>query len=282
MIAVSSLLINFSCNKEMESLEDISTRSLEMAALEMQYELTSTSVYSQQKGAKYTDLEVALMTPARTKQKVVIRVMENGDMYMEMENMKDENEIRINHLTPPDPTPVIHKTVFWKNTATAFDRSGKILGEYNIEVPHQADLISKVKQEGMNYKPEQLSNAMLGLQGDLFVKDLDDLIKNSSKYGITVSYIDKNTIGLRKKVSSPCKRELEGVLIIDQNMKRLLATRLYNNDEILVTSVYGYSNDKLPYLTSVKKMQREVLPSGKEIILETLTRIENIELKINI
>jgi len=282
MIVVFSLLINFSCNKEMESLEDASSRSLSMAALEMKYEHTSTSVYSQQKGAKYSDMEMALMTPVRTKQKVIMRVMENGDMYMEMENMKDENAIIINHQTLPDPTPVIHKTVFWKNTATAYDKMGKVLGEYNIEIPLQNDLIRKVKQEGMNYKPEQLTNAMLGLQGDLFVKDLDELIKNSSKLGITVSYIDKNTIGLRKRVSSPCKRELEGVLIIDQNMKRLLATRLYHNDEILVTNVYGYSNDKLPYLTSIKKMEKEVLPSGKEIILETLTQISDIELKINI
>ncbi|MBS4013802.1 MAG: hypothetical protein KGZ97_08585 [Bacteroidetes bacterium] len=40
MIVVFSLLINFSCNKEMESLEDASSRSLSMAALEMKYELT--------------------------------------------------------------------------------------------------------------------------------------------------------------------------------------------------------------------------------------------------
>lgn len=282
LILVFSLLINFSCNKEMESLEEISLRSMKIAAVEMKYDLTSTSVYSLQKGTRFTDMERALMTPVRTKQQVIMRIMENGDVYLEMENLKDEYEVKIKHQTPPDPTPVIHKTVFWRNTATAYDRRGKVLGEYNIEVPPQRDIIKKIKEEGMNYKPDQLSYAMLSLQGDLFIKDLEDLIKNPSKYDITVSYLDESTVGLRKAIKSPCKRELEVVLLIDRKNYKLMATRLYHKDDVLITSVYGYSNGKTPYLTSVKKIEKETLPSGKEVVLETLTQISDVELKINI
>jgi hypothetical protein len=282
MIFAISMFLNFSCNKEIDPIDNISEKSFLMAEVELKYDLTTTSLFVVQKGVNYSDQDRALMTPIRDNQSITMRILNCGNMYVEMVKLRDLYAIQIPHETLPDNSPKVHKTILWNNSATLYDKSGKLLAEYPVEIPNQLGVLNKIKESGSKLPPEKLNEIMLSLHGYMFAENLDEYIAQAPKNGIKVSYIDEKTVMLRKPLSDEPNSKNDIVLIIDREYNRLMASRVYDKDQVILTNIYGYAAQEIPHLNSIKQRSLTELPSGNHAMSETLIQMRDFRLKINL
>ncbi|MCK4664108.1 MAG: hypothetical protein KAT68_14670 [Bacteroidales bacterium] len=122
------------------------------------------------------------------------------------------------------------------------------------------------------------------MQGQRFIGSLEEFISNAEKDGAQIINQDERFMTMRMTLNQIDARITEEVvLLIDKKMNRLAGTRIYNSkDELLLSTLFGYGPPENPFLTAIKQESKELLPSGKEVAVESYTRIENINFKINI
>lgn len=283
---VCSIPFMAACTKDFdftENVKEIFTRSNSAdAVIEMSYEVETTTRYLEDNGVLYSDLDIASMTPNRDKQSVTMKVFKNGGVYMEMEKMRFSDPIAIPHQTLPDPTPQVHRVVVSNNTTTIYDQTGKSLASIPIEVPNQIGLVQKITDAGSKFPKEMINQAIATMQGQQFAANLEEFIANSAQNGIIIVNENLENVTLRIPISQVDPQDTnDAVLVIDKRNNRLLACRIYDRDKVQLTTLFGYGPPERPYLNAIKQMAMEQLPSGGEVIAETITRIENLKFKVN-
>lgn len=272
----------FSCNKEIDSIEETSTKNFMNAVVELKYVFSTTTLFKKEKSEVYTEYDYGLMNPDRLFQRVHMQIFETGDVYLEYENLDDKSPIVIPHTNLPDPTPKVHKTVLSNNMARMYNKAGKIIGEYPIEIPNQIEMVRSLYKSAETYSEKTLNYAIATMQGHLFIKELDKYLFDAAKNGIEILYQDDSYVTLRESIKIKGNETKDAVLIIDKVNNRLSACRVYEKDEVLLTTIYGYGSPKNPQLTSIKQIENVKLPSGSKVISEKITQIHKVDLKVNI
>ncbi|MFW5879544.1 MAG: hypothetical protein ACOCUV_01840 [bacterium] len=274
-----------SCKKDFEDIDHAGEKHGGQLsfALNLSYDIETTKIYQNDEKTDYSPMDLAAMTPMRNKQNVLMKITHDSDVFMEITKQRDKYEIDIPHETPPEQTKQIHKTVIRNKRASFYDKSGNLITSLPVEIPNQYELVRTIRDAAKTYSIEKINRAIATLQSDVFINELKMFIKEAPSKGIKVVDEDKKYITLRtafpKQTEVPKK---EAVIIINKKYNRLAACKVYENNKAVLTTYLGYAKKKYPYLNAIKQLQTERLPSGQNIVSQSITKIENIDFKLSV
>ncbi len=256
--------------------------SLFLPVLSLKYKVETTSYYSVD-GKNYDPIDLATMTPVRDNQLVLMKIFEKGDVYLEIENLGVDNPISIPHRTLPSDIPIIHKTKIEGNTAYGYSKSGSLLSTSTVEIPNQSKLVSHIKEVGQCYSSEIINNAIANMYSINLGENVDDFLANATAQGLVVNNIGDEYFTIRAPLSliDPSLTQ-EAVMLFESKTNRIVGTRLYDNGNLIKTTLFGYGPPEYPMLKAIKQTSLEKLPSGKLVEIDIISIFENIELTINI
>lgn len=168
--------------------------------------------------------------------------------------------------------------------ASFYDKNGELLGTASINLPNQLETVDRIKKLGVKFSTRDVNKTMAAIQGQQFVDDLEELIKNAAKNGVQVLEQGENHVTMRMSQRHINPRiEEEVVLLIDKKMNRVVGNRVYDvNNELLQTTFFEYSKGEEKYLNAIKQEQKVRLPSGKEVKMVANTKISNFKFNLNI
>lgn len=285
MVLLGFAIVMGACTKEPDFtayIKAVFTPSASAEIIELSFEAEATTRFMEDRNVSYSHLDMASMTPNREKQSVLMKIYEKGDVYLEIEKMKEDDPIFIPHKTLPDDASVIHKMVINNNLISFFDKSGNLMSSSPVEMPNQSEMVRMVKEAGAKHSPELINQTIATMQGQQFAGNLEEFIKNAHTNGARIVEQSDRYVTLRTPLSQidPGLTQ-ESVLLIDRQLNRIVGTRIYDKDKLLMTTLFGYGPPEKPYLTAIKQVAIEQLPSGQEVTAETITRIKNLKFKIN-
>lgn len=284
-LALCFVVATNSCKKDFEDIDQVGEKhSGQLSfALSMSYDIETTKIYQNDDKSDYSPMDIAAMTPMRKKQSVLMRISHDGDVSMEITKLRDKYEIDIPHKTPPEQTVQIHKTVIRNKRASFYDKSGNLISSLPMEVPNQSELVRVIKNAAKAYSIEEVNHAIATMQAESFIHELKKFIKMAPTKGIKIVDEDKKYITVSaafpKQVEGPRK---EAVLIINKKYNRLAAAKVYENNKAVLTTYLGYAKNKYTYLNAIKQNQLERLPSGQDIVSKSITKIENLNIKLSV
>lgn len=233
--------------------------------------------------SKLTDLELASVNPSEEKQHVEMTLLENGQMNIVINNVDFKRNINISHKTLPDDSPKIVKTEIIGNTVKFYDVNGKILSTENIPIPNHSETVKRIKEIGEKFSADDINNTIATMQGQQFIDNLKEYIANAEQNGVEVIEQGEKFVTLRSNFSN-IDPSMQGasVLLIDKSINKLVGTRVYDVDDKLVQTVFfGYNKGKVQSMNAIKVEQMEQLPTGKEVKMILLSKIDNLEFNLN-
>ncbi len=212
-----------------------------------------------------------------------MQLFEDGQMYITLENIDFEQQINIDHQTPPDKSDKIVKTIISNNMANFYGSNGKLIASENIPMPNHIDMVNKIKEIGENFSINDINNMIATMQGQAFVDNLADFIANASQYGVTVLAQGNNFVTLQMPLSNiDARMKQDAVLLINTQLNKLVGSRIYDeNNEIIQSVFYGYNTGEVQSLNAILKSQKIVLPSGITATMLTNSKIENVQFSLN-
>jgi hypothetical protein len=233
---------------------------------------------------KFTDLDIACMVPKSEKQKICMKLFEDGQIEMEIDELDLTDKIKIPHKTIEGDEKKPKKQVYRSNTFSTYADNGSILNTFSLATPNQLETVKKIKELGKNLKPIEINKLINKMQGQQIIENLDLYIENTCRNGGAVIQHDDNFLTIRmplKNLEAGIKEEV--VLLIDKKKNRTVGSRIYNEKgEILMSILYGYGPPEKPFLTAIKEETKQDLPSGKVVTMETYSKIDNIKFKLNL
>lgn len=252
--------------------------------LELSYVIETTTRFLTDQ-ENFSDLDIASMTPKKHKQKINLKLYENGQISMIIEQKAFKNPIKIPHKTLPNDIPEVYKTIIENNTASFYDKNGNLLSTNAMEIPDHTETVNRLLELSDNCcTQEAINQTVARLQGCQFVDNLDEFISESRRNGARVMQEDEQFVTMRMSLGQiePGMTD-EVVVLIDKEQNRPAGTRVYNcKGELLLSTLFGYGPPGKPFLTAIKQQAKETLPSGAEIIVESYSKIDNIKFKVNI
>lgn len=286
LFGILCILLGVSCTKDPQP--DSVNRSKDQSAvidfLEMSYEVEATTRYIYNINDDFSDLDIASMIPTRTKSAVKMIVNTRGELSMEIDDIPVEQPVEILHKSLPDDSPKIKRTVISNGTATFFTDGNKVLSTATVELPNQFNLVQRISDAGKCISSEDINYVLATMQGQMFAENLEEFIQNAQRDGSQVEELDEQHVSIRIPLSrvNP-NSDYETVLLMDKVNNRFLGSIIYNGlgDEVLSTML-GYGPPSDPTLRAIRQLTRELLPSGKGVKVETITRIEKLNLKVNL
>jgi hypothetical protein len=232
----------------------------------------------------FSPLDLSYMNPSNEKQRVTMELLESGVINMIIEKIAFESEIKMPHRTAPDDMPQISKTEIYGSTANFYDDKGNLLNTTHIDIPNHTETVQKIKELGNDYTMEEINNTIATMQGHLFIDNLNEFIEDAPKQGIQVVEQGESYVTLRMPMSNidPNMQE-DVVLLIDKVLNKMVGTRIYSADDKLLQSTYfGYNDGQQKYLNAIKQEVSIILPSGKEVLMTSLSKIDNFKFDLNI
>ena len=234
---------------------------------------------------KFSDLDIASMTPKSNKQKVSLKLYENGQISMIIEQKPLKNPIKIPHKTLPSDIPEVYKTVIENNVASFYSKKGDLLYTNSMEIPDHTETVNRLMElSGNCCSQEAVGQVVARFQGCRFVGNLDEFISDARRNGALITQEDEQFMSMRMSLSQiePGMTD-EVVFLIDKKENRTAGTRVYNSKgELLLSTLFGYGPPGKPFLTAIKQQAKEMLPSGAEITVESYSKIDNFKFKVNI
>lgn len=283
-VLILTLLLG-ACSKDLEhkvNNQFIKKDGLRSPVISLNYKVETTSYYKVN-GKDYDPLDLATMAPNKDKHLVVMKIFEKGDVYMEIERLEVDRPIDIPHQTLPSDIPAIHKTIIDGNVAQNFSKSGSLLSTSTVEIPNQSKLVSYIKEVGQCYSSEILNHALTNLYSINLGESIDDFLANAMADGYTVTNIGENYFTVRIPLSlvDPNLTQ-EAVLLFESKTNRIVGTRLYDNEVLVSTTLFGYGPPENPGLKAIKQTSIDKLPSGMLVELEIISKFEDVKITINI
>lgn len=286
IVLVFLISLTISCTKE-NAFEHSSNSKREIARidclLELNYEVETTTLFAADKASEYSLLDLAAMAPSRERQSVKMGLLRNGEMFMEVSKMKPIDPIIVPHQFLPDNSPKVQRVLVASNLATVYDENGKVISSIPLELPNNIRLVQSLQESAMENSEQAINDAIASMQGVGMNGLLNDYWGNLNKEGLSVIDDDGQHITISASLSSiDTRTNQEAVVIIDKMNKRLVACRIYNKDEVLITTLMGYGPPKKPYLAAIKQISHMPLPSGRNVRVETLMKIDGIKIVSNL
>lgn len=275
-------------NRPQVSNDENSTKAL----LEISYKMTTTRDY-ETAGTSVPDSDLAILNPSSEKQEIKMDLFENGQLDITIEEVDFSNKIRNPHKILPDDSPKIVKTVISGNTIKMYDANGNLLNSENIPIPNHSDLVKTIKDIGKDFSPEDINEVITTMQGHHLVENLEEFIKNlDEEYNdllkpsgspITIIQQGENFVTLRMPLNNvePAMSQ-ESVLLIDKTLNKVVGTRIYDNNQLLQTTFYGYNKGEVQSLNAIKTVQKIQLSSGNKIDMVSCSKIDDMEFNLNL
>lgn len=287
LIFIFSTFLIVSCTEEFNEIpnekENISSKNSGKALLEISYEMTTSRGYDIIP-IKLSSLDMSTLNPSNEKQKITMQLLERGQLNITMEEMNFKQKIKIPHQVLPDNSPKIVKTIISGNSIGFYDKNGKLLSLENFPMPNHIETVNKIKEVGTKFSKEDINRTIVRMQGHQFIDDLEEFIKDADKNGARIVNQGGDYITLRMSLSKVDPRITEEtVLLIDRKQNKLLGTRMYSaENELLQSILFNYNKGEVKSLNAIKVEQLITLPSGKEINMITLSKIDNLTFNLNI
>ncbi|MCD4834300.1 MAG: hypothetical protein K8R31_10935 [Bacteroidales bacterium] len=288
LVALTVFLIT--CDLEQEVLtseneqeESINNSNICDEILELNYVIETSTRYIS-KNKKLSDMDIAMMTPKNDKEEINVKLHENGQISMNIKRLTPEVAIKIPHKIRSDNSNELYETVIENNIASFYSESGELLNTVSMELPDYSETVNRLIEITDNcHTQEDITQVVAQLQSNQ-INNLDKYITDAKNNGIQVVEEDERFIVLRMPLGmiDPGSTN-EAVILIDKKLKRLGGTRVYNVEgDLLSTTLFGYGHPKKPFLTAIKQQVKETLPSGAEVTVESLSKIDNINFRLNL
>ena len=226
-----------------------------------------------------TNLDIAAGSPLSDKQKIEMTVKENGAVKLITESLPSRNSFDIAHKSLPNDLPEISKTILDNGEMKLYDNSGSLIrtiAGQSIDIPlitnEINDILSKLDSS------EDIGNFIACNRSNISFDSLANLIV-TEPYNVNVKRMSDDIYTIRKQATiEGANSELGYVVnIVDVSNKRLIASRLYDeNEEILQTMMYQYENCVL------KGFRQEItqeLPNCDKATLLSFAEISNLDFK---
>ena len=288
-----STMFLVNCNEDYINTTQVSNiENSTKALLEISYKMTTTRDYEIAE-ATVPDLDLATLNPSSEKQVVKMDLFESGQLDITIEEVDFSNKIRNPHKILPDDSPKIVKTVISGNTIKMYDANGNLLNSENIPIPNHSDLVKTIKDIGKEFSPEDINEVITTMQGHHLVENLEEFIKNlDEEYNdllkppgspITIIQQGENFVTLRMPLNNvEPEMSQESVLLIDKTLNKVVGTRIYDNNQLLQTTFYGYNEGEVQSLNAIKTIQKIQLLSGNEIDMISYSKIDDMEFNLNL
>ncbi len=271
--------VGFGCSSSEESeisgKDKSDIRTLNRDVAQISYDIDITTLV--EPIGTPTDLDKSMMTPFTEKERVTMKIKENGDIRLVTEKLNPRSSIVINHRTLPNSRPEITKTILDNNAMELYDIQGTLIRSVagqSIKMPYLADKII----EALKTRTSANINQILAcIRSNVNLDSLNKIISNPPA-GVTVTALTSNLTSIRMPAPPELKSSeaKEVVLIVDVTNKLLAGTRLYGaNNKTLQCMIYRY-NDCI--FKGFKQEVQETLPSGILATIKTYADIENINL----
>ncbi len=239
---------------------------------------TLTSTIYQAEARNFSKLDIATMTPINEKQHIDMKLFENGEMELSVQELTHPNKIDLKHKTLPNDVPDIMKTETKDGMIKFYDKDNRLIHSQEFELPNQIEMVNKLKSIGKDYSPEMMKNMTESQYGKLFMDNLNELLKNPSKEGVKVTSQNEKFVTLRKPTG---ERGQESVTLVNKEKKRVVGSRIYQDNELVMSMYYGYDS-KTSRVNATKQLMKVALPSGSEVNQEVNTIITDYQFDINL
>lgn len=262
---------------EYSNLEENSNKVTNDALLEISYTLLSSTIY-QTDPLKLSESDIAVLTPINEKKRIEMSVFENGGVELTVDILKHDKEISIEHQILPNDIPSIVKTEVKNGQIFMYNTTGNLVHSQAFDLPNQIQMVQKLREMEEEFTPAVFNQMMNSDQGQLFIDNIDELIANSPGNGVSILEQGTNYVTLRMPKDED---NLETVLLIDRIRKNVAGTRLYKDNELLMSKYYAYDTKDF-HMVASKELTTKLLPSGDEVNTEIHTKYEDYEMKINL
>lgn len=217
------------------------------------------------------------MVPTNEKQTIKMEVHEDGAIDLTVNMLPHPKEIKFKHKTLPNDVPEITKTVAKNGLISFYDSTGKLVHSQDFVLPKKIELVNKLKTLDKEHSFE-IINKMTTQQHEFkFMENLDDVLKNPSKHNVIITKNDQKFATLRKPTG---EQGLESVLLINKDIKRVVGTRMYKDNKLVMRMYYGY--DSKYRVNRTKQITPTYLPSGAEVEQEINTVIKDFTFNVNL
>ena len=234
---------------------------------------------------RFSDIDVASMTPKKEKQKVKLKLYENGQISMVIMQKPLKNPIKIPHKTKGSPVDEVFKTVIENNIAGFYNKKGELLFSHAMEITDHSETVNQLMESCDNYcTQEDIGRAVARLQGGQLIDNIEQFMSKARRNGARIVKEDEQFVTMRMSLNQMDIRSTdEVVLMIDKEQNRTAGSKIYNQkDELVLSTLYGYGPPEKPFLTAIKQQSKETLPSGRKVIVEEYSKIDKIKYKANI
>jgi len=230
-------------------------------------------------------IDMALKTPTINKQHITMELYADGEMKMTTVNLLTSQDFNIPHQTPSDYTPKPQKMVAYGDRIVYYGENNEVLYTADkLPLPTSPEVAAQIQALGDNYTEAQINEAIATMQSSIYASRLQDFIDNIGDYDGTVTIISEHIISIEIPVShyDPTSSDV-AVLLIDKTNNLLLATRLYDETNNWKSStMMQYSTDANPVLVGVNQVIKDVLPTGVEVEMQTVSTISNMTSTVNL
>lgn len=230
-------------------------------------------------------IDLAVKTPTINKQHITMELYADGEMKMTTVNLPTSQDFSIPHQTPADYTPKPQKMVAYGDKIVYYGENNELLYTASkLPLPTSPEVAAQIQALGDNYTEEQINEAIATMQSSIYSSGLQDFIDNIGDYDGTVTTISEHIISIEIPVShyDPTSSDV-AVLLIDKTNNLLLATRLYDEGNNWKSStMMQYSTDANPVLVGINQVIKDVLPTGVEVEMQTVSTISNMTSTVNL
>jgi hypothetical protein len=266
-------------NEQNESINNVVCDEI----LELKYVIeTSTQYITNSK--KLSDMDIAMMTPKNNKEEINLRLHENGQISMNIKRLTPDVDIKIPHKTGTVNSNEVYETVIENNVANFYDKSGRLLNTVAMDLPVCTETVDRlIEMTDSCHTQEDITQVVAQLQCNQ-ISNLGYYISNAKNNGIQVVEETDRLIIIRMPLGmiDPGSTN-EAAILIDKKLERLGGLRVYNQEgDLMSTTLFGYGHPKKPFLTAIKQQVSETLPSGVEVTVESLSKIDNINFSLNL
>lgn len=238
---------------------------------------TLTSTVYNTAPRNFSKLDISAMKPTNEKQSVKMEVHEDGAIDLTIVKLAHPKEIKFKHKTLPNDVPEITKSVVKNGIISFYDSTGKLVHSQDLILPKKPEMVKKLKTLDKEHSFELINKMTTEQHGAKFMANLDDVLKNPAKHNVTITKNDKKFVTLRQPTG---EQGLESVLLINKDSKRVVGSRMYKDNKLVMRMYYGYDNKYR--VNRTKQVTPTYLPSGAEVDQEINTAITDYNFDVNL
>lgn len=287
-LAFSLILIAFifSCNKEFNETKDPNSSNTKRVTgegiMNISYDI-KTNIYYDVNRENLNNLDLASINPSEEKQHIDMTLFKDGSVEMTLMKLDFDKTINIpNHVRPSD-LPEIAKTHIKGNNIIYYDKNGKELSASTIKSSDMSQTVKKIEELQNNYSQDEINEVIATLQGNRYVDNLEDYISHAKENNFVIMEQGDDFVTIRSTMENqPSGMNLQNVLLIDRKNNRLMGNRIYDNNKLIQSTYFRYSKGKQQHIIDVRNEMITSLPSGQEITMQSISKIDNFKFSINL